>query len=209
MVLWVLSARLPMVTVMDLSTLPVRCPVAIPEGLGVVRESFRVGTACMALMDTECAAQVWRDLLFDGQGHKHGPGGLMMNRASVGRHLPYDGEFDVVFLTDVEGCVVGAVINVDPYADALEPYRDIHDSEGHGHGHGHGDVEGWTPAVAVPWVSAQAVLGDPAGLPEADATGGLLDVRFPMAGGVVTSTVHVANRVAQRWLWVWSHPVAG
>lgn len=92
-----------------------------------------------------------------------------------------------------------------------------HSHEGHGHGHGHdedghehehshggGHPEGWSQVERIPLPSGQAILGDPAGLPQADDTGGLLNLRFPQPGGVVAFTVFTESGLRRELRAVWS-----
>jgi hypothetical protein len=151
-------------------------PLRAPAAQTVLDTSIHTGTACLALMDLAAAADVWEDLLFDGHGHQHAGGGLMLNGAALGTHFDYDGDFPVRLNADGEGRVLALQVNLDPYGDDLE----------HGHGHdeaphgGHEPIpDGWSEPVTVPLTSDRAVLGDPAGLPEADDVGGLLDVQWP------------------------------
>lgn len=90
--------------------------------------------------------------------------------------------------------------------DHSHAYDHDHDHDGHGDGHGHGGghPEGWSPVEQIPLPSGQAVLGDPAGLPEADDTGGLLDLRFPATGGRVALTVFTESGLRRELRAVWS-----
>lgn len=228
-----------------LSLSPVLPEVVSDETVVQVPTSVFTGTACMALMDADCAAEVWRDILFDGHDHEHGDGGLMLNSAAIGTHVEHDGDFPAVLYTDVEGAVYALVVNVDPYGadleslrapaaqahetDAHEHFHDhgdghahshshSHDDHDHGHGHGHGDghshddhehghgpaADGWSRPVEVFLLSDRALFGDPAGLPEADNTGGLLDVRWPERAGVVHASVFTERGVRRSLVAVWT-----
>jgi hypothetical protein len=222
-----------------LSLSPVLPAVTSDETVVQVPTSVFTGTACMALMDVECAAEVWRDILFDGHDHEHGDGGLMLNSAALGTHVEHDGDFPAVLYTDVEGAVYALVVNVDPYGADLESLRlpaghahpvdehvhahahggedehtHAHHHDGdhdhdHGHDHGHGPVaDGWSRPVEVFLLSDRAVFGDPAGLPEADNTGGLLEVRWPERGGVVHASVFTERGVRRSLVAVWVPDVA-
>jgi len=100
-----------------------------------------------------------------------------------------------------------------------------HDHDGHSHdhdhdhsgdhGHSHGDAagrddehghyaEGWSHPASVTLVSEDAVFGNPAGLPDADDTGGLLDFQWPAAGGVLTASVFTRRGVRRRLVVAWS-----
>lgn len=158
---------------MDLTGCPTLppCPAARVDTAVV-----RTNTACLAVVDPVAAAGVWADLLFDGPGHRHGPGGLMLTGHAAGVHVAYDGDFPVRLLLDAAGRIGGFTVDLDPYRDLVDPpgprlRRDA-------------GVR-WTEACPVPLVSDRVLLGDPAGLPEADGTGGLLTVRFPAPVGVL------------------------
>lgn len=79
-----------------------------------------------------------------------------------------------------------------------------HDGD-HDHEHGHGPLtDGWTRPVEVFLLSGTAMFGDPAGLPEADNTGGLLDLRWPAEGGVLHASVYAEGGVRRSLAVVWS-----
>lgn len=129
-----------------------------------VPTSVSTGTACLTLMDSECAAAVWEDLLFDGFDHDHGAGSLMLNQSAIGTHVEYDGDFPVVVHTTVDGHALGLEINLDPYGQdldslrrpegwvpgdddeahaALHHHHEDHDhDQDHTHGHGHSHDDG-------------------------------------------------------------------
>lgn len=166
--------------------------------------SVETRTACLALMDTTVTATVWEDLLFDGDQHSHAPGGLLLNRASLATHLPHDGHFPVTLHLDDTGLVLGLDINLDPYSDDEE---DAHHTRLHGNNPtGHSTSthpDGWTTPTHVHLTSAHAVLGDPSGLPEADAVGGLLNLHFPSSAGLLRATTRTQNgtRTILRATW--------
>lgn len=125
-----------------------------------VPTSVSTGTACLTLMDTECAAQVWEDLLFDGVGHEHGAGSLMLNQSAIGTHVEYDGDFPVIVHVSTDGHALGLDVNLDPYGHDLDSLRrpdgwvpgdddEAHAAlhrhhEDHGHDHHDGDDHGHT-----------------------------------------------------------------
>lgn len=83
--------------------------------------------------------------------------------------------------------------------------HDAHDDHDHDHdGHGGGHPEGWSPAEQIRLLSDRVVFGDPAGLPEADDTGGLLDLRFPAPGGTVTFTVFTDSGLRRELRACWT-----
>lgn len=185
------------------------CPLpVVPQD--VVRDTTVVtNTACLALMDTSCASHVWEDLLYDGHDHDHGAGGLMLNAASVGTHVEYDGTFPVRVVTDEQGRALSIEIGLDPYAEDLDSLRRpegwvAHDDEAEeSAAHGHGDEDGWSQPVTLRLDSANAVLGDPSGLPEADGVGGLLDVVWPAASGQLKISVLSRGGVRKLLRAVW------
>lgn len=223
-------------------------PVVLPDGERS-EEVLYTGTACLALMDADATGEVWEDLLFDGYGHEHGAGGLMLNGAAVGTHLEHDGEFPVEVVRDADGFVTGFRVNLDPYAEDLAEVRNLdghgghphahshahshadgeadhehgpehahsHDHDGghdgghdhahgedHEHEHGHGHADGWSLVEEVTLVSDRAVLGDPAGLPEADNTGGLIAFTFPAPAGTVSLSVFTDSGLRRELVARWS-----
>ena len=119
------------------------CPLKFDETLVTRRENLEINTACFAVMDAEVTEEVWEDFLYDGFGHEHGPGALMLNPASLGTHVDHDGDFPVTVFAEPAGFPVGFVVNLDPYGDDLDELRDHHDHghthEGHDHTHSHED----------------------------------------------------------------------
>jgi hypothetical protein len=82
-------------------------------------------------------------------------------------------------------------------------HDDDHDhNHGAGHGHGHGD--GWSSPEKVRLVSASAVFGDPAGLPEADDTGDLIELIFPAEAGELSLTVYSEHGMRREVVAVWN-----
>lgn len=172
------------------------------------------GTACLTLLDAATASQVWEDLLYDGHDHEHGAGGLMLNRASAGTHLEHDGSFPVTLYRVASGEVVGFEVNLDPYGEDLDSLRrpdgwtdeDEHHHADHvrEHVHGHTADDGWSQPVSVKLVSQDAVLGDPAALPDADDTGGLLSLRWPGPDGSVRLSVLSLGGFRRRLRVAWS-----
>jgi hypothetical protein len=188
------------------------CPLAVAADVSAVRHHLvPTGTACLALMDLDSVDAVWQDLLYDGHDHEHAAGGLMLNGASLGLHVDYDGQFPVAVLLDAAGLVRGLRVDLDPYRDDLDSLRrpanwtPAHEQEPlHGQvGHGH-DADGWSAPAVLRLLSARALLGDPAGLPQADGTGGLLPLTFPTAGGLLSASVRRAGGLPQELLAVWS-----
>lgn len=211
-------------------------PVVLPAG-ETVQASVYTGTACLALMDATAAGQVWEDLLYDGTGHEHGAGGLMLNGPAVGTHLEHDGDFPVEMVIDAAGRVLGFRVNLDPYAEDLADVRALdthhghdhdhghghghghsHDHDhghghghghdhghghGHGHDHGHGPTEGWSTPETVRLASPTALFGDPAGLPEADDTGDLIELAFPAAAGHLTLSVYTHGGLRRELRATW------
>jgi hypothetical protein len=168
-------------------------PLLDPPSSVVEDTSVHTGTACLALMDQATTAQVWEDLLLDGHDHSHGAGGLMFNAASLGTHFDYDGDFPVRLHRSITGQAIALLVHLDPYGEDLDT-ADHPADHAHEHGAtpdtGHGrHADGWTEPERVDLVSAHAVLGDPAGLPEADDTGGLLDLQWPASGGHLLASV--------------------
>lgn len=91
--------------------------------------------------------------------------------------------------------------------------HDEHDDHGHEHGddhehgdgHGHAPIpDGWSEPVAVTLPSDRAVFGDPAALPEADNTGGMLALRWPAAGGVAHASVYSDRGVRRALAVIWA-----
>lgn len=82
-----------------------------------------------------------------------------------------------------------------------------HDDDATGHGHGHGEsghAEGWSDVSTVRLDGARAVFGDPAGVDEADGTGGLLDLVFPAPGGLLTLSVNTHDGIRSLLQVTWS-----
>lgn len=196
------------------------CPLPVPADLASVEAvSVYTGTACIALMDGAHVSDVWEDLLYDGHDHEHGGGGLMMNAASLGTHFDHDGDFPVRVFRNADGKAVGLEVDLDPYGDDLDSLRrpegwsseDEHThlhAEGveHDHEHGHAPApDGWSEPVSVSLVSNHALLGDPAGLPEADDTGGLFDLVWPAGLGKVEASVFTFGGVRRLLAVTWSH----
>lgn len=201
-------------------------PFEVPAGART-EMTVHTGTSCLALMDVEHVAEVWEDLLYDGHDHDHGSGGLMLNKASVGTHIDHDGDFPVELTVDEDGRVMAFRVNLDPYAEDLLDVRDSHSSavhvhlhshdggEPHAHEHGHDDdhdhehtphghADGWSAISTVQLTSDRALLGDPAGLPEADDIGGLVDLVFPAAGGTLTVAVFTDGGIRRVLAGVWA-----
>lgn len=204
-------------------------PVTLPAGDREERVAY-TGTACLAAMDAHFTAEVWEDFLYDGVDHDHAAGGLMINSASFGTHLEHDGDYPTVLVRDPGGKVVGFSVNLDPYASDLADVRaEAHAAEAHAHPHSHGEGhehdhahdhdhdgvdadavghghhrDGWSEPTSVRLVSARALFGDPAGLPEADDTGGLLDLDFPAAGGELTISVYTEHGLRRELVAVWA-----
>jgi hypothetical protein len=164
-------------------------------------------------MDQESVTGVWEDLLYDGHDHQHGAGGLMLNGASFGTHVEYDGDFPVHLVRDSGGAVTAFSVDLDPYRDDLDSLRrphgwsDEHEHEhehGHGHGHEDGHEDGWSAPERVTLVSNQALLGDPAALPQADNTGGLLTLNFPASAGTLAVSVLTQGRVRRYLTAAWT-----
>lgn len=76
------------------------------------------------------------------------------------------------------------------------------DDHGHSGDHGHGD--GWSSVTRIQMVGNKVLFGDPAGLPEADATGGLLEMTFPDSEGTLTASVYTEHGMRRELLVVWS-----
>lgn len=206
-------------------------PVDLPDGPRQ-QKSVYTGTACLALMDAAVTGQVWEDILYDGTGHDHGSGGLMLHPAAFGTHLEHDGDFPVEVVTNETGQVLGFRVNIDPYGDDLSEVRELHahddghahthdhgDGESHSHAHnhdedhdhdhphvhdGHGHPDGWSPVETVRLETASVVFGDPAGLPEADDTGDLVGLEFPAPGGQLRVTVYAQHGLRREIRAVWS-----
>jgi hypothetical protein len=190
------------------------CPLAAATNVASVRHHLvPTGTACLALMDSDSVAAVWQDLLFDGHDHEHAAGGLMLNGASLGLHVDYDGQFPVAVLLDADGTVRGLRVDLDPYRDDLDSLRrpagwsqeqEAEPLRAHAHDTDAGaSADGWSAPTSVRLTSARALLGDPAGLPQADGTGGLLPLTFPAAGGLLSASVRRASGTPQELLAVW------
>lgn len=207
--------------------------VQIPDG-DVAEHSIYTGTSCLALIDVEVTGDVWEDLLYDGTGHDHGAGGLMLNSAALATHLNHDGDFPVRVISDSDGRTLAVRIDLDPYANDLSTvlraeHEDFHrhmashghDHEhdhghghdhghehdhGHGHGHSHSDryPEGWSTVSEVRMRSAVARLCDPSTLPEADDLGGWLDLTFPAAGGTLSASVFTERGVRKELVVSWA-----
>lgn len=85
------------------------------------------------------------------------------------------------------------------------------DAHGHSHDHGHdahphdgGHVDGWSVPETIRLLTAQAVFGDPAGLPEADNTGDLIDITFPAPGGQLTMSVFTDHKLRRELVALWT-----
>lgn len=98
-----------------------------------------------------------------------------------------------------------------PAHDHGHDHGHAHDGDGHDHGsddeHGHGHhvvADGWSEPVTVRLVTETAVLGDPAGLPQADDTGGLLDLAFPAPAGTLQVSVYYEAGIRRDLLAVWA-----
>ena len=189
-------------------------PLPVPTDLIGEEVEVHTDTACLALMDTVEAGEVWEDLLYDGHDHDHGAGGLMMNEASIGTHFEHDGDFPVRLYTDAEGKVRALEVNLDPYNDDLDSLRrpdEWTEEDEHDHGHDHEfehhhprPVDGWSEPVTVPLESGTAVFGNPAGLPQADDTGGLVDIAWPAEVGQVQATTYADGGFRRVLRVVWS-----
>lgn len=216
---------------MTFFVVPVPAPVIVPEGV-CTEESVYTGTACLALMDVAVTGEVWEDLLYDGVDHDHGAGGLMLNSSAVGTHLEHDGQFPVEVTRDADGHVVALRVNLDPYGEDLHDVRHLDDHAGghkhqhshggdHAHSHPHihvqgddhahadgdahaGHVDGWSRVSQVRLVSATAVFGDPASLPEADDLGGLVDLTFPAPAGELSCAVYAEHNLRRELVVVWT-----
>ncbi|MGV8847034.1 hypothetical protein [Tessaracoccus sp.] len=112
-----------------------------------------------------------------------------------------------------------------------EDGHDDPDGHGHGHGHehspdghthdhghegdhehedasGHGPSEGWSAVSIVDLMTDRMSAGDPAGLPQADDTGGLVDLVFAAPGGRLSIAVLTQDRVRTLMRMVWSEPAS-
>lgn len=167
------------------------CPVAWPDGVLLDRSRLVTSeTACLALMDVDVISRVWDDLLYDGVDHDHGSGGLMLHSGAFGLHLVWPAQHPVAVAYDPSGVLCGFEVDLDPLAE--DDFSDLDE-----------DVSGWSAPVSVPLLSGRAVFGDPSGLPQADGTGGLMEIAWPAAGGAVDVTVlyeHGSRRTLRlRW----------
>lgn len=180
---------------MDSRTAP-PCPLPWPaQTLPEVKVTIPVGSGCLAIMDPSRVSAVWEDLLFDGHDHDHAPGGFMLHRGAIGTHLLWATEVRVEMM-HTDGNLIGLSIDLSSIEDELlddELFTD------------HSHPEGWSAPHTVAWETGAALLGDPAGLPEADATGGLMTLRWPADGGHISGTVLTTGGVRREWRILW-HP---
>ena len=173
------------------------CPLPWPaQALPEVTVTVPVGSGCLALMDPDRVAAVWEDLLFDGHEHDHAPGGLMLHRGAIGTHLLWATSVPVAML-HTDGDLIGLSIDLDTIEDELLSDELFAGGDDHAH------VDGWSEPHTVAWVSDLALLGDPAGLPEADATGGLMTLRWPAAAGHISGTVLTTHGIRREWRILW------
>jgi hypothetical protein len=149
-------------------------------------------------MDASTVDVVWADLLYDGIEHDHAAGGLMVHRGAVGTHLPWAAQHGVVVVYGPDGTLAGFDVDLDPLRDEF-----LHD---HLHD-GHETVDGWSDPVEVALFSDRAVFGDPVGLPQADGTGGLMDIAWPSPGGVVRVSVLTSSGVRRAMRVTWASRV--
>lgn len=160
------------------------------------RRPVRTDTACLAVFDVAAADEVWEDVLFDGPGHTHAAGGLVTHTGTVATHPDMDGVFPTVVVSDAAGRTRGFVVDLDPYRQYLAGLRDPAGP--------HPGAVGWAAPTAVRLLTDHAVFGDPAGLPGADGTGGLVDLRFPSPAGLLYATVFTAAGIRRWWVVGWA-----
>lgn len=165
------------------------------------------GAGGLALNGASVGTQVEHDGEFPVEVVRDGDGFVLALRVNLD---PYGD--DLADVRQLDHTAAHAHVHTHDGGHTHHHHDHAHDDHGHGHGHGDhdghghggGHPEGWSPAEQVRLLSDRVVFGDPAGLPEADNTGGLLDLRFPSAAGAVTFTVFTESGLRRELRACWA-----